>query len=96
MGDSRAEIKIGFSIYGEDFKADWSINYYPEDGGCGLDRRVREWFETCFQQAREKYDDAMYESEKNRRKREAEEIERREFVRLKEKYEPETGSKLEN
>lgn len=85
MGDARATVKIEFSIYGEEYKQEWWINWFPEDGMC--DRRIIEWFEACYSKAQEKYDDAMYESQCAEQERQNEASERAQLVKLKAKYE---------
>ncbi len=85
MGDARASVKIEFSIYGEEFKQEWWINWFPEDGMC--DRRITEWFEACYSKAREKYDDELYESQRAERDRIEEATERAQLEKLKAKYE---------
>lgn len=86
MGDGRAHIKIEFSVHGKDYKTDMSINWSPEDGGTSIDRRVREWFETCYGDAYGDWQAAIYESEREQRERAEEERERTEYERLKAKF----------
>lgn len=84
MGDSRAQIKIEFSIYGETYKADMSINYFPNDGS--IDDRVRDFFDVSYRKARSKFDELIYECEAESRAKAEEAAERAELVRLKQKY----------
>jgi len=50
--DSKATIKISFDIYGEHYEADMHLNYYPYNG---IDRRIIDWFDRCYEQAFAKY-----------------------------------------
>lgn len=50
MSDSKASVKISFSIYGKDFKQEWWINWQDSDGR-GMDERVAQWFEECYHKA---------------------------------------------
>ena len=84
--DSRCNLKIEFSIYGEDFKWESSINYTPDDDS-GVDSRVADWFKECYRKARYKYEEEMYEAQRAERERKTEAEEREQLARLKEKYE---------
>lgn len=89
MGDSRADLKLAFSIYGQDFKGEMSINWTPEDcNGYEVDRRLLEIFDRWYRKARAKWEDEVFESQREQRAKEEEERERGEFARLKAKYEP--------
>ena len=82
--DSRFNLKAKFSIYGEDYDWDASLNWSAEPGE--IDRRITEWFLDCHDKARMKYDERNYEA---RERREAEETKARELAdleRLKAKY----------
>lgn len=87
MGDNRAEIKIEFYIYGEDYKTDMSINYSPESGDGWVDSRVIEFFRGSYDKAYALYQERLYESEREARAEQHERAERAEFERLKKKYE---------
>lgn len=82
MSNSRCHVKIAFSIYGEDFKHEMSINYSPEcDGGC--DSRISDLFVEWERRARSKFIDREHEAKLRR-----EERDERELLRyLKGKYE---------
>lgn len=82
MSDHRFEIDVKFSIYGEDFEWDASLNWAP-DYYTGVDKRITDWFANCYAKARSGYN--SYQD-----MRAAEDTERREreqLARLKEKYE---------
>lgn len=85
MGDSRARVKIEFSIYGETYNADMSINYFPTDGL--IDDRVTNFFDASYRDAKGKFDEAAYKSEEGARNQRREAEEREELDRLKRKYE---------
>jgi hypothetical protein len=89
MSDSRADVKLAFSIYGMDFKHEMSINWTPEDcNGYEVDRRLLEIFDGWYQKARARWDEEVFESQREQRAKEEEERERSELARLKAKYEP--------
>lgn len=85
MGDSRASVKIEFSIYGKDFKYDGSINWSPYNE-YGVDTRIVEWFEECHRVARAHYDEQIYEAQAEKRNLAEENAEKAELARLKAKY----------
>jgi len=88
MGDSRASIEIKFAIYDKTFEVDMWINYYPDSGPDGLvDRRVAEWFDEKYREARAEWDAQLYEENRAAREREQRESDLRELERLKAKYE---------
>lgn len=84
MGDSRFNLKAEFSIYGQTYKCDWSLNWSAEDGE--IDRRITEWFLTCYDTAWRKRQDVIYEQDSERCATQEKERELRELRRLKEKY----------
>ena len=53
--DSRAEIKVEFSAYGQKFVRKMSINYWPEDDG--IDKRVKELFIELWHEATLAYEE---------------------------------------
>ena len=87
MSDSRAEVKIEFSIYGRKFKQLWSINWSPDfHTGYAIDDRVGQWFTDCYNEAHSEY---MFDVMQDQRRLEAEAAERKEradYERLKVKY----------
>lgn len=87
MGDSRASIKIEFSIYGETYKADMNINWTPYCDGEGVDSRVIEFFEKSYERARLNWNMKNFEAEREQREREVEENEKREYELLRAKFE---------
>ena len=88
MGDHRASIKIEFSMYGETKKADMWINWSPSDYQ-GVDQRVIDFFEQSAQEMSAKYWEQQYRAERRQKKKDEEEAERKEYERLKSKFEGE-------
>jgi len=86
--DSRCDIKISFSIYGMNFKQEWNINYSPRDCKVGMDRRIEEWFQNCYDEAHEEFEYRMMESRREETERQKERQEREMLNYLKAKYEP--------
>lgn len=88
MGNHRASIKIEFEMHGIVEKADMWINWSPDFGESrGCDRRIIEFFEMASNKAMNKYDEELFESQAEERKRVQEEKDRKELERLKAKYE---------
>lgn len=80
--DSKASIKIEFSVYGsKTYEGEWWINYSPDYDG--VDSRIKEWFSKCYEEAYEQYRIGCDNYEEKR----LEKIERKEYERLKEKFE---------
>jgi hypothetical protein len=84
MSDSRFNLEVKFQIYGKTFKWNPSLNW--SDNGDGIDQRIVDWF-------RERHDTAHSDFLKATRKhfiaeekRKAEEAERKEYERLKAKF----------
>jgi hypothetical protein len=81
MGDFRASIKIEMELMGKKYKNEWGwINYF--DNGEGIDQRIVDWFNECWGDTQGRYDDIIYKSGEEDRKREEKEL----YERLKEKY----------
>lgn len=90
MGDHRVGVKIEFSAHGKVYKTEWNINWSPDDFPRGCDRRVTEWFEESFMDAYGRYQEGIYETDRERREAEERKLELAELARLKAKYgEPE-------
>lgn len=51
--DNRANIKIEFKIFGEEFKTEMSINYIPDDD-IGIDFNIVEYFVYAYKKAKYK------------------------------------------
>ena len=86
MGDHRADIKIKFSMYGETKKADMWINWSPNDSECsGIDQRVLDFFRGAYHEMYGIYVAQAFEAAE----REQESAERREYERLRKKFEGE-------
>ena len=88
MGDHRADIKIKFSMYGETKEANMWINWSPDSSEVpGVDQRVIDFFVQSWKAMYDRYW-TDYEVElAQRRKKEADELERLEYERLKAKFE---------
>lgn len=84
MSDHRFEIKLEFSIYGEDFEWEASLNWNAHDGGC--DSRITEFFAGCYEIARAKYDAETAAEDERRALVLIEMKERAELARLLAKY----------
>lgn len=82
VSDHRFEIDVTFSIYGEEFHWDASLNWDNHDGV--IDTRIEDWFLNCYTKARSGYDTYA----EMQRAEEAERWEREQLARLKAKYEP--------
>lgn len=86
MGDRRASIKIEFSMYGETKKADMWINWSPSDYD-GVDQRVLDFFSESSRQMESKFWEAQEKAESKQRKKAEAEAERKEYERLRAKFE---------
>jgi len=82
--DSRFSFKGKFHIYGEEYEADWSLNWSAEPGK--IDRRITEWFLDCHDKAYAKWEERNYERQSEQREAEAKARELAELKRLREKY----------
>ena len=88
MGDHRASIKIEFSMYGETEKADMWINWSDSSSECSdVDQRVIDFFREAHAAMYAKYMEAEWRYQIERVAKEVEERERKEFQRLKAKFE---------
>lgn len=88
MGDSRFYLKGTFSIYGEDFPFDWSLNWYDDGYGHGIDDRIVQFFRESYEKAHWKYTEDERKGRAKRAEKEKERLERDELKRLQEKYGP--------
>ena len=86
MGDRRASIKIEFSMYGETKKTDMWINWSPDDYD-GVDQRVLDFFSESARQMESKFWEAREQAESKQRKQAEAEAERKEYERLRAKFE---------
>lgn len=91
MGDRRASIKIEFTMYGETKKADMWINWSPSDYD-GVDQRVLDFFSESARQMESKFWEARELAESKQRKKAEEEAERKEYERLKAKFQKEKAN----
>lgn len=88
MGDRRTSIKIEFSMHGETKKADMWINWSPDSSDChGVDQRVIDFFSQAAQEMEYKFWEEVERDARRRQKEAAEEAERKEYERLKAKFE---------
>lgn len=85
MGDHRASIQITMEAHGKEYKTDMWINWSPDDDGC--DRRVTEWFRDCWADAYARYDDEVWEAQRESRERKQREDDLAKLAELKAKYE---------
>lgn len=83
--DSRFSLKAKFSIYGEDYEADWSLNW-TADRSDKIDRRITEWFLDCHDKAYCKWQRELYERQSEQRAAEEKAREISDLKRLREKY----------
>lgn len=82
--DSRFQLKVKFSIYGEDYEWDCSLNWCGN--GREIDHRITEWFLRCHDEAYAKFQAELYERDTERREQEAKNKEIAELHRLIQKY----------
>ena len=88
MGDSRANIKIDFEIYGEKFKYDGWINWTVGTGDIyEIDRRITEFFVDSYLEALLKYEDEEEKRLRKEKDKDHERYERQILSQLKAKYE---------
>lgn len=87
MGDHRADIKIKFYFHGKTYEFDAWINWFPESEGywC-IDQRVVDFFRASYEDGINRYESAVYESQKEQREKAEKEQELATLKRLKEKY----------
>lgn len=85
--DSRATIIISFDIYDKKFKTEFDINYSPSSGNCGIDYRIEDWFDRCYQEAFAEYQASLNKLRAKQDQADREKRERAQLARLKEKYE---------
>lgn len=86
MGDFRANIKIEMHLINKKYKTDMSINYW--DDGDGNDKRVKEWFKECYQDAQRRYQKRMNEINAEEDKAREEKAERSMYEKLRKKFGP--------
>lgn len=86
MGDHRASIKCQVEMHGVEKTCDMWINWSP--GFDGVDYRVIEFFRDWAEKARQKYDEELYEHQREQREKEQKDRELLELARLKKKYGP--------
>lgn len=86
MGDRRASIKIEFSMHGETKKADMWINWSPSDYD-GVDQRILDFFSKSAREMEYKFWEAHERAVKKQQKKAEEEAERKEYERLRAKFE---------
>lgn len=90
MSDHRFYIKVEFSIYGEDYDWEASLNWDNHDGV--IDSRIIDWFERYYNEARAKWDEQNAIDDRAKEARRIEQSERAELARLKAKYEPDADA----
>lgn len=82
MSDQRFKLDVTFSIYGETFHWNPSLNWAADDD-TGIDPRIIDWFANCYAKARGGYDTYV----DMKRAEETERWERNQLAQLKAKYE---------
>ena len=88
MGDHRISIKMEVKFHGVEETADWWLNWSDYSSEChGVDQRVIDFFRDIHERGMEKYNDMIYESQKESRERLQRDTELKELARLKDKYE---------
>lgn len=91
MGDHRMSIKIQAEFHGIKRECDMYINWYPteyhEINSGTLDNRVIEFFTELVREGLEVYNDRVYEYKKKLKAKLQEENDKKEYERLKIKYE---------
>ena len=93
MGDHRASIKIEFSMYGETKKADMWINWSPDGTDYhGVDQRVLDFFYNSACEMREIFCERHERATRIQQEKAQEEAERKEYERLKAKFEKEKAN----
>lgn len=84
--DSKASIKITFSVYGsKDYICDMWINYCPDWDG--VDERVKSFFKESYEEAYDAYQQRVFKNEEKEQVARQEESDRKEYQRLKQKFE---------
>lgn len=93
MGDHRAEVKVEMTLHGKTYKHHWGWINWDIHGG--IDRRVVEWFEECSRDALGRFQEEMWEAEREQRETATEAKDKAEYERLKAKFDPPspTGAK---
>lgn len=87
MGDQRASIKIEFSMYGETKLADMWINWSPDSSEAQyIDQRVLDFFRQSYLDMYAKHWESSQVYWEEQKKKDAEEAERKEYERLKMKF----------
>ena len=84
MSDSRFNLEVKFQIYGKTYEWKPSLNW--SDNGDGIDHRIVDWFRDSHDAA---YSDFLKATRKYlaaEEKRKTEEAERKEYERLKAKF----------
>lgn len=83
MGDHSADVQVKMTLHGKTYEHHWMISW---DIRAGIDRRIVEWFEECSRDALARFQEEMWDAEREERERETEARERAELARLKAKY----------
>ena len=89
MGDHSASIKLKMTIHGHTYRQEMWINYVADEFLESCDR-VAEWFGRCWTEAKARYDERMYESNRAAIEDEEERRDRAEYERLTAKYDHST------
>ena len=84
MGDHRASVKVKFEMHGIKAEQEWWMNWFDDGSGC--DRRIVEWFEEQSRKAMAKYEDELWEDQKEARAAKEEEDARKQYKELTERF----------
>lgn len=85
MSDSRFHLEVKFQIYGKTYEWKPSLNW--SDNGDGIDQRIVDWFRDSHNKAYYEYQASNMAAECQYAARKAAEDERKEYERLKAKFE---------
>ena len=84
MGDFRASINIKMTLVNKEYQQEWWINWSPDNDG--VDKRIKEWFASCWDDAHHSYTERMEEATREFRAEMTEKTERKEYERLKKRF----------
>jgi len=84
MSDSRFNLEVKFRIYGKTYEWEPSLNW--SDNGDGIDQRIVDWFRKSHDKAYQDFLESRHKYFAAEEKRKTEEVERKEYERLKAKF----------
>lgn len=83
--DSRFHLRASFTIYGEEYVWNTSLNWSSYDSG-RIDERITKWFLECHDEARAKWDQKSLAFQEASKAKNIRQEELAELNRLKSKY----------